>query len=139
MNLKEVLTLADRIVFEKTGQHLDDLQEAVLRGTLQRETYKHIAKNFDCSESSVKQVGSELWQILSEKLGEDVNKKNFISAFTGSKSLMFQTLHKTSANNTSVVVLTPVEKVGTRPIYQTQTHQIRKNLTQNQLKLYIKI
>jgi len=80
MNLKEVLTLADRIVFEKTGQHLDDLQEAVLRGTLQRETYKHIAKNFDCSESSVKQVGSELWQILSEKLGEDVNKKNFISA-----------------------------------------------------------
>ena len=80
MNLKEVLTLADRIVFEKTGQHLDDLQEAVLRGTLQRETYKHIAKNFDCSESSVKQVGAELWQILSEKLGEDVNKKNFISA-----------------------------------------------------------
>jgi len=80
MNLKEVLTLADRIVFEKTGQHLDDLQEAVLRGTLQRETYKHIAKNFDCSESSVKQVGSELWQILSEKLEEDVNKKNFISA-----------------------------------------------------------
>ena len=28
----------------------------------------------------MKQVGSELWQILSEKLGEDVNKKNFISA-----------------------------------------------------------
>ena len=80
MNLKEVLTLADRIVFEKTGQHLDDLQEAVLRGTLKRETYKHIAKNFDCSESRMKQVGSELWQILSEQLGEDVNKKNFISA-----------------------------------------------------------
>ncbi|MEG4624122.1 NB-ARC domain-containing protein [Microcoleus sp. w1-18aA5] len=80
MNLKEVLTLADRIVFEKTGQHLDDLQEAVLRGTLQRETYKHIAKNFDCSESSVKQVGSQLWQILSEELGEDVSKSNVRSA-----------------------------------------------------------
>ncbi|MEG4837892.1 NB-ARC domain-containing protein [Microcoleus sp. B9-D4] len=80
MNLKEMLNVADRIVFEKTGQHLDDLQEAVLRGTLERETYKHIAKDFDCSESSARNAGSELWRILSEKLGEDVNKKNFCSA-----------------------------------------------------------
>jgi len=80
MNLKEVLNLADRIVFEKTGQHLDDLQEAVLRGTLQRETYKHIAKDFDCSESSVRKVGAELWEILSEELGEDVSKRNLRSA-----------------------------------------------------------
>ncbi len=80
MSLKEALKLADRIVFEKTGQHLDDLQEAVLKGTLEHETYKHIAKDFDCSESSVRKVGSELWQLLSEELGEDVNKKNFQSA-----------------------------------------------------------
>ena len=80
MNLKEALKLAIRIVFEKTGQHLDDLQAAVLQGTLEHETYKHIVKDFDCSESSVRKVGSELWQILSEELGEDVNKKNFQSA-----------------------------------------------------------
>ena len=80
MNFKEVLTLADRIVFEKTGQHLDDLQAAVLQGTLQRETYKHIAKDFDCSESSVRKVGAELWEILSEELGEDVSKSNLRSA-----------------------------------------------------------
>ncbi len=80
MNLKEMLHFADKIVFEKTGQHLDDLQEAVLRGTLQRETYKHIAKDFDCSESSVRQVGSQLWQILSEELGEDVSKSNLRAA-----------------------------------------------------------
>ncbi len=80
MSLKEALKIADKIVFEKTGEHLDDLQEAVLQGTVQRETYKQIAKKFDCSESSVRKVGSELWQILSEELGEDVNKKNFSSA-----------------------------------------------------------
>ena len=80
MNLKEALKIADRIIFDKTGQHLDDLQKAVLKGTLERETYKHIAKEFDCSESNVRQIGSELWQILSEELGEDVNKKNFPSA-----------------------------------------------------------
>ena len=79
MNLKEMLNVADRIVFEKTGQHLDDLQAAVLRGTLQREKYKEIAKNFDCSESRIREIGSELWQILSEELGEDVSKSNFRS------------------------------------------------------------
>jgi hypothetical protein len=80
MNLKEMLKFADDIVFAKTGQHLDDLQAAVLRGTLQRETYKEIAKYFDCSESSIREIGSELWQLLSEELGEDINKKNFRSA-----------------------------------------------------------
>jgi NB-ARC domain len=80
MNLKEMLNLADRIIFEKTGQHLDDLQEAVLKGTLQHETYKHVAKDFDCSESRVRNVASELWRILSEELGEDISKSNFRSA-----------------------------------------------------------
>ena len=80
MNLKEMLNVADRIVFSKTGQHLDDLQAAVLRGTLQRETYKEIAKDFDCSESRIREIGSELWQILSQELGEDVSKSNVRSA-----------------------------------------------------------
>jgi NB-ARC domain len=80
MNLKEMLHFADKIVFEKTGQHLDDLQEAVLRGTLQHETYKEIAKKFDCSESNVRKAGSELWQILSKELGEDVSKSNLRAA-----------------------------------------------------------
>jgi AAA+ ATPase superfamily predicted ATPase len=80
MNLKEMLNLADRIIFEKTGQHLDDLQAAVLKATLQHDTYKHVAKDFDCSESRVRNAASQLWQILSEELGENVNKKNFQSA-----------------------------------------------------------
>jgi hypothetical protein len=80
MNLEEALKLADKIVFAKTGQHLDDLQEAVVRGTLQHEKYKQIAKEFDCSESNVRQIGSELWRILSEELGEDVSKSNLSSA-----------------------------------------------------------
>ncbi|GET40616.1 NB-ARC domain-containing protein [Microseira wollei] len=79
MNLEQVLKLADEIVFAKTGQHLDDLQAAILRGTLQRETYKQIAKDFECSESSVRNAGSELWRILSEQLGEKVSKSNLRS------------------------------------------------------------
>ncbi len=93
MNIKEMLKLADEIVFTQTGQHLDDLQDAILQGTLQRETYKEIAKNFDCSESRIREVGAELWQILSEELGEDVNKSNFRSTMG---RLIFSNISKES-------------------------------------------
>ena len=79
MNLKEVLKMADEIVFAKTGKHLDNLQEAILRGTLQGQRYTKIAEEIHCNENYVRQVGSELWQILSEQLGEDVSKSNFRS------------------------------------------------------------
>jgi hypothetical protein len=75
-----MLHIADKIVFDKTGQHLDDLQDAVLRGTLQHQTYKQIAKDFDCSESRVRNTASQLWQSLSQELGEKVSKSNFRSA-----------------------------------------------------------
>lgn len=78
-NLREILNLADEIVFAQTGQHLDDLQAAVLQGTLQRKTYKEIAQDFYSSESSIRNTGAELWRILSEELGEEVNKSNFRS------------------------------------------------------------
>ncbi len=80
MNLEKALKLADKIVFEKTGKHLNDLQKAVLKVTLQRETYQDIAKEFDCSEGNVRKAGAELWQIISEKLEEKVTKSNFRSA-----------------------------------------------------------
>ncbi|MEC4990101.1 MAG: NB-ARC domain-containing protein [Oscillatoria sp. PMC 1068.18] len=80
MNLEQMLKLADEIVFNKTGQHLSTLQDAVVRGTIQRETYKQIAKDFDCSESHVRQIGSQLWEIFSEELGEKISKANVRSA-----------------------------------------------------------
>lgn len=80
MNLKEALALVDKIVFEQTGQHLSDLQEAILQGTIEHQAYKQIAQDFDCSEIHARKAGAELWQILSEELGENVTKSNFGSA-----------------------------------------------------------
>jgi hypothetical protein len=80
MNLKEVLKMADEMVFAKTGEHLDNLQEAILRGTIQGEKYTQIAEEIHCNESYVREIGSELWRILSQEFGEKVNKKNFRSA-----------------------------------------------------------
>ncbi|MEG3926861.1 NB-ARC domain-containing protein [Microcoleus sp. T3_D1] len=77
MDVQEVLKLADDLVFINTGKHLDNLQEVILRGTLQGQKYSKIADQFHCSEGHIKDIASELWKLLSEVLGEEVNKANF--------------------------------------------------------------
>ena len=81
MSITEVLQLADRLVFTQTGKHLDDLQETVIKGVWQGKTYSVIADECNHSESRVRDVGYKLWQILSEQLGEDINKSNFHCTF----------------------------------------------------------
>ncbi len=76
MELKEVLRFADERVFAKTGQHLDDLQEAILKEALQGRKYAKIAQDRDCTEGYVRVAASELWKILSEVLDEEVSKGN---------------------------------------------------------------
>jgi hypothetical protein len=79
MNVDEVLKIADALVFGKTGQHLDDLQQAIARGTLQGKKYSEIAQEKHCNESYVRDVGAKLWQTLSKELEEEVTKSNFRS------------------------------------------------------------
>lgn len=69
----------DEIVFTNRGRHMDDLEKAVLRGTLRRKTYKEIAKEVECSDSHLREVGSELWKIISEELGNKISKSNLRS------------------------------------------------------------
>ncbi|MEG4045550.1 NB-ARC domain-containing protein [Microcoleus sp. Pol17_C1] len=77
MDVQEVLKLADDLVFINTGKHLDNLQERILRGTLQGQKYSKIADESHCSEGHIKDIASTLWKLLSEVLGEEVNKANF--------------------------------------------------------------
>ncbi len=79
MDVKEILKLADELVYTKTGKHLDYLQEAILQGTLHDETYLKIAEMTHSSESYVRDIGSQLWKILSDGLGKDVSKASFRS------------------------------------------------------------
>lgn len=81
MNVKEVLQFVDRLVVEKTGKHLDDLQKAVVEGTWQRQTYDDIARKCHVTEGHVGDVGAELWKLVSEALNEDIKKTNFRSTF----------------------------------------------------------
>lgn len=77
MDTQEVLKFADDLVFSQTGKHLDNLQEAILRGTVQGKRYSKIAEENNCTQGHVRDVASEFWKILSEILGEEVSKSNF--------------------------------------------------------------
>ena len=79
MDVQELLRLADGLVFAKTGKRLDDLQQAVVRGTWQGKRYSEISKEVHCTERYVRNVASKLWQTLSEILDEDVMKSNLRS------------------------------------------------------------
>ncbi len=77
MDIAEVLTLADQLIFAKTGKHLDYVQDAILRGTLQDATYTQIAQELYSSPSHVRNVGSDLWKTLSKALKKNITKNNF--------------------------------------------------------------
>jgi DNA-binding MarR family transcriptional regulator len=100
MNLDEVLKLTDDLIFAKTGKYLDNLQKMILRGTWNNEYYREIAENVHRSEDRVREVGMELWQLLSQELGEDINKSNFRSVMeriTNNYSIVFK--HNNQENN----------------------------------------
>lgn len=80
MNVDQLLQFVDRLVVERTGKHLDDVQRAVVEGTWDRETYDGIAQKCHVSKNHVGDVGAELWQLLSEILDEDIKKTNFRSS-----------------------------------------------------------
>jgi NB-ARC domain len=77
MDVTEILQFADQLVFNKKGKHLDDLQKTVITGVYEGKIYETIAEECHRSESRVRSVGRKLWKILSESLGEDINKYNF--------------------------------------------------------------
>lgn len=80
MNVSQLLQFVDRLVVERTGKHLDDVQRAVVEGTWQRQTYDDIAQKCYVTKNHVADVGAELWQLLSEILDEDIKKSNFRSS-----------------------------------------------------------
>jgi hypothetical protein len=77
MDVQAVLKYMDDLVFAQTGQHLDSLQVAILKGVINGKKYTQIAEEYSCSAGHAKDEAYELWQILSEALGEDLNKSNF--------------------------------------------------------------
>ncbi|MBD0263991.1 MAG: ATP-binding protein, partial [Tolypothrix sp. Co-bin9] len=82
MGAEEALEFADRLVFVKTGKHLEQPQRIIFSDLWQdqRKTYHDIADSCAYSSVYLKEVGAGLWQLLSEVLGEKITKGSFQSA-----------------------------------------------------------
>jgi len=76
MNFEEALKIIDDLVFAKKGEHLSDLQKAILQASCQNYTYKEMAEKFPYNEGHIKNEASLLWKLLSNSLGELISKKN---------------------------------------------------------------
>jgi hypothetical protein len=97
MDIEAFIRLANGLILSQTGKPLNDLQSAVLRGALQRQTYCKIAESFPCNESYAKDVGSFLWKKLSDALAVKVRKDNVRSVleqYLHTKKRTFEDLSK---------------------------------------------
>jgi tetratricopeptide (TPR) repeat protein len=81
MEIETALTLADTVIFTRTGKHLNDLQTTILKQVWQGKKYLEIADFYGCTEGHVKDIAYLFWKLLSEAFGEKVTKTNFRSVF----------------------------------------------------------
>jgi hypothetical protein len=79
MDIAEVLKIADNLMFDSTSKYLDNLQRSIVQGVWEGKTYKDIADHTDRSEGYIRDSAANLWQDISEAVGENVRKSNFKS------------------------------------------------------------
>lgn len=92
-NIEQIIEIADNQIFEHQGRHLNDLQRAILEGTLQGRSYADIAKEQHHSEKYIKDSASKLWKSLSQAVGKKVNKFN-VKSILGRCSLSSTNIFK---------------------------------------------
>lgn len=72
-----VLQVINNVVYTYKGRYLNDIEEQVLSGSLEGKKYREIAEEHQyCTEYLSQDIGFKLWRMLTEVLGESVNKKN---------------------------------------------------------------
>lgn len=78
-NISELIKLADSLVYEKRGEHLTQREKNILRQSLTGKKNSSVklpglTKNYVRSH-----LIPELWDLLSEVLGEEVSKRNVVT------------------------------------------------------------
>ncbi|MEA5516428.1 NB-ARC domain-containing protein [Nodularia sp. UHCC 0506] len=76
MNIDNALTFTKGLIENHTKKPLNDSQVTVLKGCLEGKLYREIDNLYNFSEDYSKEIGSDLWKILSEALGVRVTKTN---------------------------------------------------------------
>lgn len=80
-DLEQAISVADNLIYQKTGKNLTDVEISILTGAWDREEYDLIAAKNNYSTSYLSQdVAPKLWKMLTVILGEKVKKSNFKEA-----------------------------------------------------------
>ena len=84
MDVQLIIEFVDRLVYEQTGKHLSNVQVQVIYGSWRGQTYVNMSQEPEMPESIfalqyLKDTGYELFNILTQALGENVKKTNFRS------------------------------------------------------------
>ncbi|MGM3309610.1 AAA-like domain-containing protein [Anabaena sp. WFMT] len=133
MNFEEGLQILDAAVFNKLNRHLRDVQIIVLKGSWQGLNYDEIASNEGYAAKYLRQdVGFKLWKLLSEALGEEVNKTNFRTAIERSQlknnNILATELHQDISPNlkNEFVPEYPKGSVPLNSVFYIQRHLIEE-------------
>ncbi|MDJ1180538.1 hypothetical protein PJF56_16885 [Roseofilum sp. BLCC_M91] len=151
MEWDAVVKSIDELLFSETGKHLDDLQLAIIKGVLNGKKYADIAEQYGCTTGHVKDEGYELWSVLSQLLGENLNKGNFCATVERlglanyqspiiGNHVRFNNINLCTNPNTSEPEdrePTPVNggKVEEDKIQDTLQHQVKLNIVPQLVKL----
>ncbi|NMG10838.1 AAA-like domain-containing protein [Brasilonema sp. UFV-L1] len=96
-SIEQIIESTEALILDKTGKSLSFIQKIVLSESISetKKTYAQIATENNYSETYIKQiVAPKLWQLLSEALGEKVNRTNC-------RAVLEQRLNTSSLQTTS--------------------------------------
>ncbi|MFM6205001.1 NB-ARC domain-containing protein [Planktothrix sp.] len=89
MDIEGIVESIKQVVKQRSGKYLKDIQVDILRGTLNNEQYRRIARLTHVTEDTIKKEVSLLWRLLSEVFGEKVTKFNIKEVFMRSPSSVY--------------------------------------------------
>jgi tetratricopeptide (TPR) repeat protein len=73
---RQIVCHCDRALIKRTGQRLNHLQRLVLQQVYQGQKYREIADHAGYTEGHIKDVGSDLWKLLSQAFDTKFTKSN---------------------------------------------------------------
>lgn len=126
MDIAEVLKIADNLMFNSTSKYLDSLQRSIVEGVWKDKTYKDIADYTDRTEGHIRDSAANLWQDISEAVGENVRKSNFKSVVERNQ-FSITSLHQIRLGEVTI-----------DPNYADIDRQLRNNLNSDWNKVSIK-
>ncbi|MCL2936977.1 MAG: hypothetical protein MGU50_10555 [Trichodesmium sp. MAG_R02] len=124
MDIKEVLKLAEELIYDHTGENLNYLQKTILQRTLEGQTYKKNSEETYTSETHVRYIGAKLWKTLSEILGENITKANFRTILENANIYNFAIGKNSITNNINICPSNPHASPIKTNSQQTPTQHI---------------